>query len=127
MFVARCTSRRELPSDSVDARLQRRVQRYGWDKASGDYERFWSRQLEPAQARLLELADLRPGEQVVDVACGTGLVTFPAARAVGPAGRVVGTDLSQEMVTRAAADARARDLDYVTFSRADAEDLRLES
>jgi 2-polyprenyl-3-methyl-5-hydroxy-6-metoxy-1,4-benzoquinol methylase len=39
-----------------------------------------------------------PGERVLDIACGTGLVTFPAARAVGPGGRVVGTDLSQEMV-----------------------------
>lgn len=92
----------------MDARLQRRVQRYSWYKASGDYERYWYRQLEPAQTRLLEMAGLKPGEHVIDVACGTGLVTFPAAHAVGPSGRVVGTDLSQEMVNRAADEARAR-------------------
>ena len=45
----------------MDARVQRRVQRYGWDKAAGYYERFWARQLEPAQRRLLELAALEPG------------------------------------------------------------------
>ena len=52
----------------MDARLQRRVQRYGWDRASAAYERYWSRQLAPAQTRLLELGDLKPGERVLDVA-----------------------------------------------------------
>ena len=67
----------------MDARLQRRVQRYGWDKASEHYEQFWARQLAPAHALLLDVAALSPGESVLDVACGTGLVTFAAARAVG--------------------------------------------
>ena len=68
----------------MDARVQRRVQRYGWDKAAGYYARFWATQLEPAQRRLLELAALELGERVLDVACGTGLVTLPAAEAAGP-------------------------------------------
>ena len=109
----------------MDAPLQRRVQRYGWDKASGAYEQYWSRQLAPAQTRLLELADLKPGERVLDIACGTGLVTLPAARAVGPEGRVVGTDLSQEMVSRAADEARALGIGHATFEQMDAEDLRV--
>lgn len=106
----------------MDARLQRRIQRYGWDKASAEYERFWAEQLAPAQNLLLQLAALTPGEQVLDIACGTGLVTFPAARAVGPTGRVVGTDLSDEMVktiTRLAADRGVRG----EFTRQDAEQL----
>src|SRR5438046_10656374 len=90
----------------MDARLQRRVQRYGWDKASGWYEQYWREQLRPAQERLLAMADLQRGECVIDVACGTGLVTFDAARAVGPAGRVVRTDLPQEMLDRGAGLAR---------------------
>jgi ubiquinone/menaquinone biosynthesis C-methylase UbiE len=110
----------------MDARLQRRVQRYGWDKASLSYEQYWRRQLAPAQMRLLAMAELAPGMSVLDVACGTGLVTFPAAQAVGSSGRVVGTDLSQEMVNHAGEDARTRGLDHVTFERMDAEDLRLE-
>jgi ubiquinone/menaquinone biosynthesis C-methylase UbiE len=107
----------------MDARLQRRVQRYGWDKASAVYEQYWAQQLAPAQARVLELADLQPGEHAIDIACGTGLVTFPAARAVGPGGRIVGTDLSQEMVNRAAAEALARGINQTTFERMDAEEL----
>ena len=110
----------------MDARLQRRVQRYGWDKASGEYERYWRRQLEPAQVQLLALAALRPGERVLDIACGTGLVTWPAAHAVGPSGSVIGTDLSQDMVTRASEQARALGVTNATFERMDAEDLQCE-
>lgn len=62
----------------MNAKLQRRIQRYGWDKAALHYEGAWERQLAPAHRALLEDADLRPGERVVDIACGTGLVTFAA-------------------------------------------------
>ena len=108
----------------MDPRLQRRVQRYGWDKAAAFYERFWARQLAPAQNRLLEMADLQDGEQVLELAAGTGLVTFPAAEAVGAAGRVVATDISDVMVQQLAADATARGLRQIVAERTDAESLR---
>jgi hypothetical protein len=54
----------------TDTRLQRRIQRYGWDLAARDYEPLWLGALAPAQARLLQCAALRPGEQVLDVASG---------------------------------------------------------
>lgn len=82
----------------MDAKLQLRVQRYGWDMASGLYEAGWQAQLAPAQAKLLEMARFAPGEHVVETACGTGLVTLPIAEAVGPEGRVAATDLSGQMV-----------------------------
>ena len=107
----------------MDPRLQRRVQRYGWDRAVSDYERGWRRQLVPAQRRLLEMADLRPGERVLDVACGTGLVTFPAAEAVGPSGFVLGTDLSEGMVGALRAEAERSGLRQVRAERMDAEEL----
>jgi ubiquinone/menaquinone biosynthesis C-methylase UbiE len=110
----------------MDPRLQRRIQRYGWDKATEHYERFWARQLQPAQALLLEMADLEPGERVIDVACGTGLVTFPAAETVAPNGTVLGTDISREMVSRAAVEASKRGFDNVTFERMDAETLSVD-
>jgi len=109
----------------VDARVQRRVQRYGWDKAADYYERFWATQLEPAQRRLLQLAALEPGERVLDVACGTGLVTLPAAEAVGPQGSVLGTDISDEMVRGLENAAKTRGFTHVTARRMDAERLQL--
>lgn len=48
--------------------------------------------------RLAELVGLRPGERVLDVACGTGDWARCAAARVGPRGRVVGLDISPEML-----------------------------
>ena len=107
----------------MDPRLQLRVQRYGWDRAAAHYEAGWARQLRPSQERLLEMAALRPGESVLELACGTGLVTFPAAEAVGPEGRVTATDISEAMVERVREEAARRGLDHVTVERADAATL----
>lgn len=110
----------------MDARLQKRVQRYGWDRAAPHYERYWQDQLEPAQTALLEMARLMGRERVVDIACGTGLVTFRAASEVGPHGTVAGVDISEEMITAASAMAHARGASNITFSRMDAEALEFE-
>jgi ubiquinone/menaquinone biosynthesis C-methylase UbiE len=109
----------------MDARLQRRVQRYGWDLAATDYELLWQAQLAEAQGALLTLASPTPGEQVLDIACGTGLVSFEAARAVGVSGHVLGIDLSDRMVGGAERRARERKLSNCSFSRMDAEALAL--
>jgi ubiquinone/menaquinone biosynthesis C-methylase UbiE len=109
----------------MDPRLQRRVQRYGWDRAVTAYEAGWRDQLEPAHSLMLDMAALRPGERVLDVACGTGLVSFRAAAAVGERGAVVGTDISGEMVETARRGAALRDLGQVSFERSDAEALPL--
>jgi ubiquinone/menaquinone biosynthesis C-methylase UbiE len=109
----------------MDARLQRRVQRYGWDAAAADYEPLWQAQLAPAQTALLAAADPRPGEQVLDLACGTGLIGFAAAEAVGPSGWVVGTDLSGRMIERARETALERGVSNASFARMDAERLDL--
>lgn len=109
----------------MDAKLQRRVQRYGWDKAAAAYEQYWQEQLAPAQDRLVELAAVQPGERVLDVACGTGLVTFRAAELTGPSGSVMATDISEAMVARLVEEAAGRTLANVTAERMDAESLDL--
>ena len=90
----------------MDARLQTRIQRYGWDRAADDYEPMWNAQLAGVQAALLAAAALQPGEAVLDVACGPGRVALQAARAVGPQGSVFGIDLSERMVDAARERAR---------------------
>lgn len=109
----------------MEAKLQRRVQRYGWDLAAADYEPLWQKQLACAQAALISHASLIPGERVLDVACGTGLVAFAAARAVGAGGRVVGIDLSDRMVDASRRRAVQLGLSNTSFARMDAERLEL--
>lgn len=108
----------------MDAGLQRRIQRYGWDKAAPYYERSWQSQLEPAQAALLEMASLGRRGRLLDVACGTGLVTFRAASLVDPEYEIVGTDISEQMIAAARVAARDRGTANIRFERMDAENLR---
>lgn len=51
------------------------------------------------------LAQLQPGEVVVDLGCGGGLDVFLAAQRVGPAGKAIGIDMTPEMIDRARAGA----------------------
>ena len=80
----------------------------------------------PLAARTVELAALRAGERVLDIATGTGLVALGAARAVGAAGRVVGVDLSDAMIHQAALKAREQGLQNVIFLAADVEECEHE-
>jgi ubiquinone/menaquinone biosynthesis C-methylase UbiE len=109
----------------MDPALQRRVQRYGWDRAAGDYESLWQAQLADVRTALLASASLLPGQRVLDVACGTGLVALDAARAVGHDGCVLGIDLSGQMAAAASRRAQERQLSNVSFARMDGETLEL--
>ena len=114
-----------LSSPLTDAKLQRRAQRSGWDLAAHDYESLWQAQLAPARRALLGGIAVRAGERVLDAACGTGLVTFEAARCAGPAGWVLGTDISAHMVRSGRQSAARRRITNVGFERMDAERLML--
>lgn len=105
----------------MEAKVQRRIQRYGWDLAVNSYEPAWQKQLAPAHDALLSQARFAQGERVLDVACGTGLIAFEAARRVGAGGSVTGIDISGEMVQAAAHRARGLTLGNVQFQRMDAE------
>src|SRR5215510_9620836 len=68
-------------------------------KAAELYERYPARYiLGPWAPLLVDAARLTAGERVLDVACGTGVVTRIAANRVGPTGHVVGVDLNPGMV-----------------------------
>jgi ubiquinone/menaquinone biosynthesis C-methylase UbiE len=107
----------------VEARLQRRIQRYGWDRAVGSYARCWEASLAALHAEVLALAGLQAGERVLDIACGPGALSLNAARRVGASGQVLGVDLSDAMVTAARESAQRQGLTQARFSRMDAESL----
>ena len=105
----------------MDARLQRRIQRYGWDRAVGDYEQGWQEPLAPAHHLMLDMLAAQPGERVLDIAAGTGLISLRLAATVGATGAVVGTDISERMVEAARRNARAEGLGHLRFEHCDAE------
>ena len=64
---------------------------------------------------LFSLGALRPGEQVVDLGSGGGFDCFIAVGQIGPAGRVIGIDMTEEMLGRSRAAATAMSLRNVKF------------
>lgn len=69
------------------------------------------------------IAALRPGETVLDLGAGGGFDAFLAARAVGPTGRVIGVDMTPEMVALARANARKVNVTNVEFRLGEIEAL----
>ena len=80
----------------------------------------------PATERMLDLANLRNGNRVLDVAAGTGDQTLLAARRVGPNGYVLAIDISTAMLTNAAEAIRKAGLTNVETRIMDAENLDLD-
>lgn len=86
----------------------------------------------PAEANMglscgnpLALAGIREGEVVVDLGCGGGMDVFLAARKVGPTGRVIGIDMTTEMLERARAGQTKLGLTNVEFHLATIDQLPL--
>lgn len=69
------------------------------------------------------IADLKLGEVVLDLGCGGGFDCFLAARRVGPDGRVIGVDMTPEMIAKARANARKEDFLNVEFRLGEIEHL----
>ena len=68
-------------------------------------------------------ADLRPGETVLDLGSGAGIDCFLAAREVGPAGRVIGVDMTPAMLDRARATGARAGITNVEFRLGEIENL----
>jgi len=92
-----------------------------WDELSDAYDPEGVEFFRPIARRLVELAEITPGSQVLDVGCGRGAVVIATADVVGPAGRVLGIDISERMVAQTQALLRRRGLAQVEAVVADAE------
>lgn len=74
----------------------------------------------------LNHAGLRAGETVLDLGSGAGFDVFLAAREVGPTGRVIGIDMTPEMIEKARANAKRAGIANVEFRRGQIEALPVE-
>jgi enediyne biosynthesis protein CalE5 len=110
----------------IDAGEFRDRQRRDWEVASKGW-REWNEQIDTAtrhvSARLVELAGIKPGDRVLDVAAGYGEPSLTAAKVVGPEGKVVATDLSGAMLSFGRERAAAAGVENVEFVEADASSL----
>lgn len=100
-----------------------------WQKTAEGWHRwipFVSQWLGPATELMLDLAELAPGDHVLDLAAGDGDQSLAAARRVGPTGYVLATDLAPNLVAFAAQSARTSGLENVEARVMDGENLELE-
>ena len=91
-----------------------------FSRAAKTYDRVGPQIFVPFGEHLVELANIKAGSHVLDVASGRGAVLLPAASRVGPEGRAIGTDLSAGMVSETAADIKAKGLNNAEVLEMDA-------
>ncbi len=108
-----------MVAQTIDPHEFRDAQRKQWDKAATGWKKWvdhMSATHQPVSDGLVELAGIGPGNRVLDVAAGYGEPALTAARKVGPAGRVIATDISPEMLAfgrERAAAAGVANLEFV--------------
>ena len=103
------------------------AQRRGWSDAAIGWRRWWDKlEADVVTERLLELAEVKPGARVLDIATGIGEPALTAAAKVGSEGRVVATDISPAMLAIARERAVEQGLRNVEFLEIDAEQLDYE-
>jgi ubiquinone/menaquinone biosynthesis C-methylase UbiE len=68
-------------------------------------------------------AEIKKGETVLDLGSGAGIDAFISAKAVGPAGKVIGVDFSQDMIKRAKKNAKKNNFKNVDFRYGELENL----
>jgi len=104
-------------------------QKAAWDDSAEGWKRWWptfERAAQLVNDRLVELAGVRAGNRVLDIATGSGEPALTCARAVGPSGRVVAVDMSPGMLAIARERIDAAGLTNVDLVESDAESLRLD-
>jgi enediyne biosynthesis protein CalE5 len=110
----------------MDAVEFRDGQRRDWGSAAKGWH-VWQELMVDASAhvsrKLVELAEIEPGDRVLDVAAGTGEPSLTAAQVVGPEGQVVATDISAEMLAYARERAETAGIGNVEYVEVDASAL----
>ncbi|HET7485911.1 MAG TPA: methyltransferase domain-containing protein [Solirubrobacterales bacterium] len=115
-----------MESKAIDPGEFREAQHKHWDSAAVgwmDWSAFNDRADARISERLVELAGVRSGSRVLDVAAGYGEPALTAARRAGPTGSVVATDISAEMLAFGRERATEAGLGNVEFIESDASSL----
>src|SRR5919205_2410478 len=112
--------------DSKDEEYKKRSQqqRQSWDNVARGWQKWWKSFEKDAQKindRLVELAEIKKGDRVIDIATGIGEPAITAAKKVGVEGYVLATDISPQMLAIAKERTVSLGLqDIVEFKQVDA-------
>lgn len=112
----------------IDPNQWKARQRHEWDTVSSGWRTWWETFERSAQVlsdHLIALAQIEPGQRVLDIATGIGEPAVTAARRVGPGGQVVAIDQSPQMLAIARERVAALGLQNIEFRELDAERLDL--
>lgn len=90
----------------------------GYDAIAASYDTY-SKYFEPSVAQMVEELPIKPGQYILDLACGTGIFTHPIAQKVGEQGKVVAVDLSIGMLQRNQENAAFQGLSNISFVPSD--------
>jgi enediyne biosynthesis protein CalE5 len=114
---------------SFDANQYKSSQRQGWNSAASGWKNWWQVIEKGAQKindRLIELAKIKPGDKVLDLATGIGEPAVTVAKVVGSQGQVLAVDISDQMLAIARERAASLGLQVVIeFKESDIESLNL--
>ena len=113
-----------MATDSTNDDQFKRLDASSYDPVTKSYDRFTEAFTTPLAKRIVELAQIRPTDRVLDVATGTGVVVRSIAAAHRPQGGILGVDLSDGMLSTAQAKATAAGY-AIEFLKTDAEALDL--
>jgi ubiquinone/menaquinone biosynthesis C-methylase UbiE len=97
-----------------------------WESAAPGWARWeepFSAGLSTATDTLIDMADIRPGMRVLDLACGAGSQSIQAAKRVGPNGKVIAIDISPTMLEHVRQNAIKAELRNIETLECAAEDL----
>ena len=115
-----------MTTQPFDPAQYKNAQRQEWGAVAAGWRKWWEiieYGAKHVSDRLLELAEIRPGKRVLDVATGVGEPAVTAGHRVGPTGHVVATDQSPQMLAIAQERAAAQGLQNIEFKVTDAEAL----
>jgi SAM-dependent methyltransferase len=106
----------------------KQVSRAIWEQMAPGWEQryaYFEAMTRPVTERMLARLNPSPGEEILDLAAGTGIVGFAAAAVVGPEGKVIVSDFAEAMVDAAARRSVELGLNNVECRVLDAEGLEL--
>jgi ubiquinone/menaquinone biosynthesis C-methylase UbiE len=115
-----------MEAQQIDPAEFRDQQHEQWDGVAAAWDEHWElidKSASSVSERLVEMAGIKSGDRVLDVAAGCGEPSLTAARKVGPEGSVVATDISAEMLAFGRQRAAAAGVENIEFVQSDAVSL----